>query len=234
MLHGDLSAVSVADVIQLTCKDRKTAMLIMHHDEREARVYIENGELVHAEMGSNEGEEVVFRLLAWETGEFTSEAEVPSPKVTISKSTTELLLEGARRLDEGDWGDLYDEANLKVASDEKSSGSQQEEKLHAYMEIDGVIGAICVTENGRVEEKSFDGDVERAASVVAVTGSSAGKIRRMMDFSDFSYGTIQIGERSSPLIVLPDGTHYIGLILAPDYSHTHIIAKLKREQLGIQ
>jgi hypothetical protein len=43
---------------------------------------------------------VVYQILAWHEGNFTLEIGVEPPAVTISRSWSGLLLEGARRLDE--------------------------------------------------------------------------------------------------------------------------------------
>ena len=58
------------------------------------------GRIVHAELGDLEGEEAVYSLAIWREGEFRFDTGVNTPRQTIQKSNTSLLMEAARRLDE--------------------------------------------------------------------------------------------------------------------------------------
>lgn len=231
--QGDLSELSVADVIQITCQDGKTARLVLHHGEEKAVLYIQKGQLVHAIMGDLQGEEVVFVLLNWDDGTFISKADIESTDRSISRSVTEILLEGASRLDEEDthqWDDLYEKTTPQRVQSLEGIGSKYARKasLADYLKIDGVLGAVKVAGDGIVIEHEFKGDFERAGAVISYVGVSATKIISGLHLSEFSYGLVEIGEDSAPLMILPTGADFIGLVLVKNISPTHIVAKLKK------
>ncbi len=236
-LQGDLSELSVADVIQITCRNGKTAKLTLERGDDEALLYVEQGHLVHAVMGELKGDEVVFSLLSWDEGSFSSEPGVRSPEKSISRTYTEILLEGARRLDEGElheWGDLYEESDsqrIRRQEDVRTSDDAFR-SLADYLEIDGVLGAVRAAEDGIVIEYEFKGDFDRAGAVTSYVGATAKKLVSVMSLSDFAYGTVQIGENSSPLMVLSSGDHFVGLVLKNNMSPTHIAAKLSKRRQG--
>jgi hypothetical protein len=63
-------------------------------------IYLRNGQMVHARVGETTGEEAVYALAIWSTGDFQFTPGEEPESVTIEKSNTSLLMEAARRLDE--------------------------------------------------------------------------------------------------------------------------------------
>jgi hypothetical protein len=63
-------------------------------------IYLRGGRIVHAELGSLAGEEAVYALAIWSTGDFQFTPGKETDKVTIDRTNTSLLMEAARRLDE--------------------------------------------------------------------------------------------------------------------------------------
>jgi predicted regulator of Ras-like GTPase activity (Roadblock/LC7/MglB family) len=99
-IQGNLRDMALADLIQHTCQDRKTAELSIQRAGNKASLFFKDGNLVHAQSGTETGEEVVYRLLKWEEGIFNLENGVEPPSKSIERGWSSLLLEGARRLDE--------------------------------------------------------------------------------------------------------------------------------------
>ncbi|MBP7998209.1 MAG: DUF4388 domain-containing protein [Chloroflexi bacterium] len=100
-LRGNLHDMSVADLIQSYCQDQKTAHLMLNSQGQQAELYFKEGQIVHAAANGHQGEEVVYQTLAWVEGEFSLETGIEPPRISIRQSWPGLLLEGARRLDEG-------------------------------------------------------------------------------------------------------------------------------------
>ncbi|HEY76692.1 MAG TPA: response regulator [Thermoflexia bacterium] len=99
-VRGNLRSMSLPSIIQINCTEQNQARLRVRRGGEEASVFFADGNVVHAEMDSKTGEEVVYELLAWSDGEFELEMGVPAPQRTITTSWSGLLLEGMRRLDE--------------------------------------------------------------------------------------------------------------------------------------
>lgn len=99
-MQGNLRDMTVADLVQHNCQDRKTAQLTIYHREEEADLFFKDGNVVHATLGDLQGEEVVYHILSWDEGTFTLETGVAPPTISIQRSWSGLLINGARLLDE--------------------------------------------------------------------------------------------------------------------------------------
>jgi hypothetical protein len=98
--QGSLSELHLPDIIQLVSVSGKTGVFRLIDGTHQGDIWLHEGRIVHAEHEDLSGEEAVYALAIWRTGEFRFEAGIPSPRQTIQKSNTNLLMEAARRLDE--------------------------------------------------------------------------------------------------------------------------------------
>jgi len=115
-MQGNLKDMTIADLIQHNCQDRKIAQLRIQHSGEEAILYFKGGRVDHAALGQQTGEEVVYHILGWEEGSFDLESGIESPQTSVTLSWSALLMEGARRLDENalDLEPIQHESNLRM------------------------------------------------------------------------------------------------------------------------
>jgi len=98
--QGSLAELHLPDIIQLVSVSGKSGVFRLLDGDHRGDIWLQEGRIVHAEHEDLSGEEAVYALAIWRTGEFRFEAGVDSPRQTITKSNTNLLMEAARRLDE--------------------------------------------------------------------------------------------------------------------------------------
>ena len=98
--QGSLAELHLPDIIQLVSVSGKSGVFRLIDGSHRGDIWLQEGRIVHAEHEDLSGEEAVYALAIWRTGEFRFEAGVDSPRQTIQKSNTNLLMEAARRLDE--------------------------------------------------------------------------------------------------------------------------------------
>ncbi|MGE5414251.1 MAG: DUF4388 domain-containing protein [Syntrophomonadaceae bacterium] len=98
--QGSISELPVPDIIQLVSVSGKTGMFLLLRGSERGSIYLRNGKIVHAEIDGVTGEEAVYALAIWSTGDFQFTPGKESETVTIDKTNTSLLMEAARRLDE--------------------------------------------------------------------------------------------------------------------------------------
>jgi hypothetical protein len=98
--QGSLAELHLPDIIQLVSVSGKTGVFHLSDASHRGDIWLHEGRIVHAETEDLSGEEAVYALAIWRSGEFRFEAAVPAPRQTIQKSNTNLLMEAARRLDE--------------------------------------------------------------------------------------------------------------------------------------
>ena len=98
--QGSLAELHLPDIIQLVSVSGKTGVFHLTDAAHRGDIWLHEGRIVHAETEDLSGEEAVYALAIWRAGEFRFEAAAASPRQTIQKSNTNLLMEAARRLDE--------------------------------------------------------------------------------------------------------------------------------------
>ena len=98
--QGMLRRVGLQDVIQMECLGRNSSVLEVYNDHVLGRIYIEDGNIIHAAGGDLTGERALQRLLALPGGSFELVPFEPPQEKTISGPWEFLLMEAARVRDE--------------------------------------------------------------------------------------------------------------------------------------
>jgi DNA-binding response OmpR family regulator len=104
-LRGDLSQVGLSSLLVLIEMERKTGLLQLRapEDGPSAQILVREGKVVHARLDNEEepvDAECVYYLLTWGAGEFEFVACLVEGVDRVNVSTTHLLMEGARLMDE--------------------------------------------------------------------------------------------------------------------------------------
>lgn len=154
-LQGSLADITLVDLIQINCQDVKPVQLTLRYSGRHATLFFKDGKLLHALMDDLEGEEVVYQVLGWEEGDFDLVKGVEPPAATITRSWSGLLLEGARRLDEGKWAAELPLPDEEIQTDEdiQTEVSTMAQKLEDILkdmsgEVNGYLGSVVVGLDG--------------------------------------------------------------------------------------
>lgn len=100
-LTGQLSDMSLAELIEFFCNQRKTGRLKVDYHRGHGVFFIKEGELVDAKVGQLSGAEAVYFALTLPNAAFDFSPEVLPSRRTIDIAWTQVVLEGLRRLDEG-------------------------------------------------------------------------------------------------------------------------------------
>ncbi len=215
-MQGQLRDMGVAELIQHTCQDAKTARLALDSGGKQAVIYFEGGEVVHAAQGALQGEPVIYAVLNWGEGSFALEPGVEPPARTIHRSYAGLLLEGAKRIDEGEVEAaglvLAGSAFVEASTDQAPAGEGgMSETMQALARIEGVLGAVRVAEDGVVLEQALEGDPEKEGAVAAFVGAAAIQAGESLSLGAFKRATVSLAAGS--LLVLRRADYYIGLLL---------------------
>lgn len=98
--RGRVFGLTLTDIIQMNCLSRLTTALIITKDGEKGIIYLNEGEVIHAECGDQKGTDAFYRILSWQEGEFISNIGVIPPVQTIHQNWEHLLVEAMRRNDE--------------------------------------------------------------------------------------------------------------------------------------
>jgi CheY-like chemotaxis protein len=100
VIQGHLEEMSVTELMQSLEMGQKSCRLTLRHNGENAELYFTAGQCKHAQLGAAEGDNVVYQAVNWADGEFEIEFGASSDRETTTHSTTGLLMEAMRLLDE--------------------------------------------------------------------------------------------------------------------------------------
>ena len=120
---GVIEAIQLPDIIQLIGVSRRTVTLVITADQGKAVIHFEDGEATHAVCGDLVGEDAFHEVFKWTGGRFNFTTPTDKAEHTITRSWQGLLIEAARRMDEG----AASEAGMGSSSLETGNGPQRRE-----------------------------------------------------------------------------------------------------------
>jgi hypothetical protein len=100
-LIGELSDLSLGELIEFFCNQRKTGRLKVIYPVGSGLFYLKAGGVVHAEFGELRGIDAVYYALTQPNASFTFNAAFEPPEQSINQPWTSVVLEGLRRMDQG-------------------------------------------------------------------------------------------------------------------------------------
>jgi CheY-like chemotaxis protein len=102
VIQGRLEEMNMTDLLQSLEMGQKSCRLVVRKGSESAELYFASGQCRDAKMGSITGDDAVFKVILWTEGEFEIDfnAANASTNVTTTRSTTGLLMEAMRLMDE--------------------------------------------------------------------------------------------------------------------------------------
>ena len=100
-LTGELSDLSLAELIEFFCNQRKTGRLEVTYPAGSGYFYLKSGAVVHARIGDLRGIDAVYFALTQHNASFNFTPAVEAPEHSINQPWMSVVLEGLRRMDEG-------------------------------------------------------------------------------------------------------------------------------------
>ena len=98
---GSLKDIQLSDLIQILCAGAKTTMVELANGGEQGAIYIQGGDIVEAEAGELRAETAFYKIMGWKDGTFATRTPGTFPARAIQAPAMGLLLEAARRNDEG-------------------------------------------------------------------------------------------------------------------------------------
>jgi CheY-like chemotaxis protein len=108
VIQGRLEEMSMMDLMQSLEMGQKSCQLTVRHNGDVCVMDFGSGQCKDARLGKVEGEPAVYQAVRWSDGDFEIDFNVQPSRETISRTTTGLLMEALRLVDE-DQRDAADE-----------------------------------------------------------------------------------------------------------------------------
>jgi CheY-like chemotaxis protein len=100
VIQGRLEEMSMLDLMQSLEMGQKSCELTIRHGDETCVMAFGTGQCKDARLGNIEGEEAVFQAVRWPAGDFEINFNAQPSRETISRTTTGLLMEALRLVDE--------------------------------------------------------------------------------------------------------------------------------------
>jgi DNA-binding response OmpR family regulator len=245
--EGKLFDLQLTDIVQMNCLGRVTTSLVITKDDHRGVIYINDGEIVHAECDDIAGEEAFFTILGWQEGQFVSNMGVVPSRETISSTWEHLLVEGMKRKDEGGTAspEMGKEEGPKGKEtpasqgdrtfDHLEGGGEKEEPEEAdlsyrmcklIMKIPECEGIIVASRNGKVAAFESMDEIEEEGVLTAflgLFGERLGNFFRMGKLSRILCGNVPQGK-----MIFKQGANYCEIALKRGADFDHFLALLKK------
>src|SRR6266699_7288687 len=98
--RGVLRRVGLQDVLQMECLACSSSVLEISTSDARGSVFVQDGQIIHAQVGELVGQEAFYHLMALAGGNFNLKTFSEPPARTMSGSWEFLLMEAARMRDE--------------------------------------------------------------------------------------------------------------------------------------
>jgi CheY-like chemotaxis protein len=102
VIQGHLEEMNMTDLLQSLEMGQKSCKLVVRRGTERGELYFSGGQCRDAKIGSVEGDDAVYKVILWTDGEFEIDfnAANASDRTTTTKTTTGLLMEAMRLMDE--------------------------------------------------------------------------------------------------------------------------------------
>lgn len=92
-MQGNLSQISLSDLLLLATSGRKSGVLKLAHGKETVEVFLDDGKILHATCPIGDGEKALLYPVTWDEGTFQLQPNGPAPAATVRKSAEEILSE---------------------------------------------------------------------------------------------------------------------------------------------
>ncbi len=97
---GQFTNLRLSDLIQMSAQGHMSLILGITHGHQEGKIYIKEGEIIHAAYNNTTGIDAFFEIMSWKHGDFQAKEYSPPPVQSITLPWEHLLIEAHRWMDE--------------------------------------------------------------------------------------------------------------------------------------
>lgn len=174
-LSGQLSDLSLAELIEFFCNQRKTGRLKVAYEVAPGYFYFDRGDLVDARVGSLNGVEAIYYALTLANASFKFSPSFEATRRTIHQPWTQVTLEGLRRLDEGIKPKAPEPVTGVLPTEELDEASKDDEAVEYEGEIGTPLSMMVDSAASGGRSKMVYAAIALAViALVAVAGIPAG------------------------------------------------------------
>jgi len=186
--RGEIRRVGLQDVLQMECLGRKSSVVEVQTAEIAGEIFIDNGNVIHAQFKTATGTPALFQMLSLKGGSFRIKPFCAPAEVTISNSWESLLMEAAQMRDETTMVALPQTEQRTAARKTLSSSRLPENTLFSRHTQEMLI---CNPE-GKVMHQVDCTDVEGRRRVLEFVRSQADRLGESLQLGRLNWVEMQM------------------------------------------
>lgn len=217
---GAVAGLSLTDVIQLKGHNKYTGAITVEYGESAGVIYFVDGEIIHAEQGSESGEQAIYEIIKWPGGTFNIHPEMTSNVCTIHYRTDFLLLEALRRLDEENAGSAANKSAGPTVTPRRTMS-----KIAArLLEINNITYAVLLDKQGvPLQDVSIEAVALAAKGLfLARTGNQLGDLMGLGAIKAAAVHTSNFH-----LLMYDSKQHYLSIAVKPECDLDSVESEIK-------
>jgi hypothetical protein len=189
-LSGQLSDLSLAELIEFFCNQRKTGRLKIAYQRAPGYFYFDRGELVDAKIGALAGVDAVYYALTQENASFKFSTAFEATRRTIHQPWAHVALEGLRRLDEGVTPKEAFPEGVALLHDDEPEDTEEKVQPAAYLSsrevsadkasAEKVPAEKAASESASVSQKADADNSSAPLSMMVESSSERGRSRALV------------------------------------------------------
>jgi len=228
-IKGNLQFISLGTLISLNCNESRTARLEIKNNNTQADIYLNKGNISHASIDSETGEEAFYKILKIKNGNFNLYPDEKAPVVSINTNWSSLLLEGTRRMDENsanqdekvDWDNfVIDESGVERI---EKIDEQVESMVEALSRLEQVVGVSVVTYDSKILTSEGDFDSDDYAEYVNAVANTGQKLGGYLGTNYFNHAQIA---GSQDTFVINRGQDSVVIVTKDKKNHDSLLEKI--------
>ena len=242
----NLSGITLIDVLQILHMSKRSSMLIVNNMFNEwGRIYIREGEIIHAETQYQGGLEALREILSWDSGEFETVVLPKNVPQTISETLPNLLLTTMQAIDEAMRDALSkitntdmdtveqllrnniiklehaDAPELRNSVKEVSvmvSQAKIEQVLDTLRDVEGSFGSVLVADDGMIIASRLDKRfaADKIAALASDLVTALKRVITELQFGEPKTLLVEGDQGKVSIIEAPGGGMFIMLIGSSD------------------
>jgi len=218
---GEVASLQLTDVIQMNCLGRLTLMLLVKRGDSEGKIYFRDGEIIHSETGNLKGEEALYHILTWDTGEFSTVVGVLPEEITINKHWENLIIEAVKRVDDKEF-EVKDET-LKERIEEINLKEQKvlSQISKEFFTIKGCDKVLIINNKGDLVTYVGSKPSLKDQNVGAILSLGGEKFAKFTELGNFYGLTLELKDKQ--IALFPFKSFYIFIVFGEKIDFEELI-----------
>ena len=218
-VQGSTGSLPLVDLLQVWGLNRTSGLVTVAFDGRTGRLYLVEGQVVHADADGRTGEPAVRMILSWPEGTFELAPNTTTLERTIQKSLSHLLLDAHRELDEARRATPAPAPKVAAVPPAKPG------VLDQIRAIPGVVALVRFGADGRPAAGQGPEGEALAAKGLYLSMIHAGAVAAAFGLHDLKLAVLD--SPRGPLVVVHGGGTYLSVALAPGTAVEPVVAQLR-------